>query len=92
MEGSEMKQAFFLIVIAAVVCCAIDLSRAENIRIACVIPETVGVNIPLVNETLYTQTREKTRESSAALQKETTETRLIQGVQQACVIQTIYIK
>jgi hypothetical protein len=86
------KISFFLMLIAVSAVFALGPARAEEIRISCIIPETPGVNMPLVSENSYQLTRQAKKEVSTALQKESTETRLIAGQPQACIVQTVYIK
>lgn len=79
-----------LIVVGAVF--TLGQACAEEIRIACIIPEAPALNMPLISENSYQLTREISKEIPIALQKESTETRLVEGQPQPCVIQTVYIK
>jgi hypothetical protein len=80
-----------MLIVASVVF-ASGLASAEEIRIACIIPEAPSLNMPLLSEKSYQLLREVSREAPIALQKESTETRLVEGQLQSCVVQTVYIK
>lgn len=79
-------------VVVAVLVFAPGPARAEEIRIACIIPEIPSANVPLISENSYRLTRQIQKEVSIVLQKESTETRLIEGQPHACVVQTVYSK
>jgi hypothetical protein len=87
-----MRITFFLILILVNALLTAMPVRAEEIRIACIIPETPGINIPLVSENTYRQARITQKEASLAIQKESTETRLVEGSAKTCLVQTVYTK
>jgi len=72
--------------------------NTASIRVACVIPEIPGVNVPLVPERASSARQTQPNQTIAAsiqplmIQKDTAEVRIINGKTQMATVQTIYQK
>jgi hypothetical protein len=83
-----MKITLLLIMILGLT----SIASAQDIRIACVIPEMPGVNSPILSENTYRDITVQSKIDNISLQKESLEKRTITGTTQDVSITTIYPK
>jgi hypothetical protein len=67
-----------------------SIATAQDIRIACVIPDIPGVNSPLLTENNYRDITAQSKVENISLKKESLEKRTITGTSQDVAITTIY--
>jgi hypothetical protein len=93
MKKKNMKISVVIAIAAALNTLFFPAVRAESntytIRIACVIPAVPGKNVPIVKEIKPSNTKEQIS-ANLVLQKDTKETRVIDGNKSEVQVQTFY--
>lgn len=93
MKKRNIKISLVLVIAMTLNAFLLQAAAAENntysIRIACVIPAVPGKNVPIVKETKPSNTKERIS-ANLVIQKDTKETRVIEGKSSEVQVKTFY--